>query len=75
MPDNLEFRSPADSPVEEPRGGPSFEPYDSPAGGWGALQATAKALREQSVALKGSKALLSVADAVASATAARVTAG
>src|SRR6476646_6977274 len=60
MPDNLEFRFPADSPVEEPQGGPSFESYDSPAGGWGALQATAQALREQSVALKGSKALLSV---------------
>ncbi|MDB6092170.1 MAG: hypothetical protein JWN85_4954, partial [Gammaproteobacteria bacterium] len=27
---------------------PLFEPYGSPAGGWGALQATAKALREQS---------------------------
>ena len=39
---------------------PTFEPYESPAGGWGALQATAKALREQSVILKGSRALLSV---------------
>ncbi|HEY0564419.1 MAG TPA: FdhF/YdeP family oxidoreductase, partial [Terriglobales bacterium] len=39
---------------------PLFEPYESPAGGWGALQATAKALREQSVLLKGSHALLSV---------------
>jgi molybdopterin-dependent oxidoreductase alpha subunit len=39
---------------------PQFEPYESPAGGWGALQATAKALREQSVVLKGSKALLSM---------------
>src|SRR5438270_11226877 len=39
---------------------PLFEPYGSPAGGWGALQATAKALREQSVVLKGGKALLSV---------------
>jgi hypothetical protein len=39
---------------------PRFEPYESPAGGWGALQATAKALREQSVVLKGSRALLSV---------------
>jgi formate dehydrogenase major subunit len=39
---------------------PLFEPYDSPAGGWGALQATAKALREQSVVLKGSKSLLSM---------------
>ncbi|HXW72643.1 MAG TPA: FdhF/YdeP family oxidoreductase [Methylocella sp.] len=31
-----------------------------PAGGWGALHATAKALREQSVILKGSEALLSM---------------
>ncbi|HUC68715.1 MAG TPA: FdhF/YdeP family oxidoreductase [Stellaceae bacterium] len=37
---------------------PVFAPYDAPAGGWGALHATAKALREQSVLLKGSKALL-----------------
>ena len=37
-----------------------FAPYDSPAGGWGALAATARALREQSVALKGSKVLLSM---------------
>jgi len=37
-----------------------FEPYESPAGGWGALRATALALREQSVVLKGSKALLSM---------------
>lgn len=39
---------------------PRFEPYDSPAGGWGALQATAKALREQSVIVKGGEALLSM---------------
>ncbi len=39
---------------------PSFAPYDAPAGGWGALRATAQALREQSVALKGSRTLLSV---------------
>jgi hypothetical protein len=37
-----------------------FEPYESPAGGWGALRATARALREQSIVLKGSKALLSM---------------
>ena len=37
-----------------------FEPYASPAGGWGALHATAKALREQSIVLKGSKTLLSM---------------
>jgi formate dehydrogenase major subunit len=39
---------------------PIFEPYESAAGGWGALQATAKALREQSVLLKGGKTLLSM---------------
>src|SRR6202166_3584724 len=39
---------------------PRFEPYESPAGGWGALQATAKALREQSIVLKGSESLLSM---------------
>jgi molybdopterin-dependent oxidoreductase alpha subunit len=39
---------------------PHFESYDSPAGGWGALQATAKALREQSIVAKGSRALLSM---------------
>src|SRR4029077_18773910 len=37
-----------------------FAPYDAPAGGWGALQAVAKALREQSVILKGSRSLLSM---------------
>ncbi|MEA2792451.1 MAG: hypothetical protein QOG73_4857, partial [Acetobacteraceae bacterium] len=31
-----------------------------PAGGWGALRATAQVLREQSIALKGSKTLLSM---------------
>jgi molybdopterin-dependent oxidoreductase alpha subunit len=46
--------------VEEPADGPFFEPYDSPAGGWGALQAVAHALREQSILIKGSKALLSM---------------
>src|SRR5271166_4463786 len=46
--------------VIEPADGAVFEPYESPAGGWGALQATARALREQSVVLKGSKALLSM---------------
>ncbi|HUN42548.1 MAG TPA: FdhF/YdeP family oxidoreductase [Acetobacteraceae bacterium] len=48
-----------EQPVVEPSE-PVFEPYDSPAGGWGALHATAKALREQSIVLKGSKALLSM---------------
>ena len=37
-----------------------FAPYNPPAGGWGALRATARALREQSVELKGSRALLSM---------------
>jgi formate dehydrogenase major subunit len=46
--------------VEEPDAGTVFEPYESPAGGWGALRATAHALREQSVVLKGSRALLSM---------------
>ncbi len=39
---------------------PEFAPYHPAAGGWGALRATANALREQSVALEGSKALLSM---------------
>ena len=39
---------------------PHFESYESPAGGWGALHATAKALREQSIVLKGSRTLLSM---------------
>jgi len=46
--------------VDEPETGAVFEPYESPAGGWGALKATANALREQSIILKGSKALLSM---------------
>src|SRR6266436_1342798 len=37
-----------------------FAPYNPPAGGWGALRATARALREQSVEIKGSRALLSM---------------
>src|SRR5271167_4345249 len=55
--------SSADKPgvrVTEPEAGPVFEPYESPAGGWGALRAVAQALREQSVVLKGSRALLSM---------------
>src|ERR1700733_5439666 len=39
---------------------PRFEPYESPAGGWGAVQAVATALREQSTSLKGSRALHSM---------------
>jgi formate dehydrogenase major subunit len=45
---------------QEPVGKPVFAPYDAPAGGWGALRATARALREQSVEIKGSRALLSM---------------
>ena len=37
-----------------------FAPYNPPAGGWGALRATARALRGQSVELKGSRVLLSM---------------
>jgi molybdopterin-dependent oxidoreductase alpha subunit len=48
-----------ESPVNENEL-PNFAPYDSPAGGWGALEATAKALREQSIIAKGSRALLSM---------------
>ena len=39
---------------------PIFQPNDAPAGGWGALHATAKALREESAILKGGKSLLSM---------------
>jgi molybdopterin-dependent oxidoreductase alpha subunit len=46
--------------VREPEAGAVFEPYESPAGGWGALRATVQALREQSIVLKGSEALLSM---------------
>jgi molybdopterin-dependent oxidoreductase alpha subunit len=45
---------------QRPQGKPVFARYDAPAGGWGALEATAKALREQSIILKGSKTLLSM---------------
>src|SRR6201998_3791426 len=44
----------------EEEAAPVFASYDAPAGGWGALQAVAKALREQSVILKGSRSLLSM---------------
>jgi len=47
-------------PHQEPIGKPVFAPYDAPAGGWGALHATARALREQSVEIRGSRALLSM---------------
>jgi formate dehydrogenase major subunit len=52
--------SPADTPDHGPAEKPVFAPYDAPAGGWGAVHATARALREQSVELKGSRALLSM---------------
>ncbi|HEY4114392.1 MAG TPA: FdhF/YdeP family oxidoreductase, partial [Rhizomicrobium sp.] len=52
--------SQAEVHVPEPTDMPVFAPYDPPAGGWGALRATARALREQSIVLKGSKALLSM---------------
>ncbi|WP_420103336.1 FdhF/YdeP family oxidoreductase [Bosea sp. (in: a-proteobacteria)] len=37
---------------------PGIEPYDAPAGGWGALRATAKALAEQMRVAEGSALLL-----------------
>ena len=46
--------------IVEPEAAPVFEPYESPAGGWGALRAIERALREQSIVLKGSEALLSM---------------
>ena len=55
----LPFPSAADIP-DELTEKPVFAPYNPPAGGWGALRATARALREQSVELKGSRALLSM---------------
>ncbi|MBX3593267.1 FdhF/YdeP family oxidoreductase [Sphingomonas sp.] len=41
-------------------GKPRYQPYHSPAGGWGAAAATAKVLMRESVLVKGSKALLSM---------------
>jgi molybdopterin-dependent oxidoreductase alpha subunit len=58
-----EQTSRSSSPVEAPdpeAAKPVFAPYNPPAGGWGALRAVVKALREQSVILKGSEALLSM---------------
>jgi hypothetical protein len=52
--------SPADIPDQELAEKPVFAPYNAPAGGWGALHATARALRDQSVELKGARALLSM---------------
>src|SRR5712675_3247326 len=39
---------------------PIFRPNEAPAGGWGALHATAKALREESAIVKGGRSLLSM---------------
>jgi molybdopterin-dependent oxidoreductase alpha subunit len=39
---------------------PKFEPNEAAAGGWGALHATAKALRHQSTIIKGGRSLLSM---------------
>ncbi|WP_010515037.1 FdhF/YdeP family oxidoreductase [Komagataeibacter oboediens] len=39
---------------------PEFKPYTHPAGGWGAANATARVLMEQSVLAKGSRALLAM---------------
>jgi molybdopterin-dependent oxidoreductase alpha subunit len=60
MSDQGKTPSSTETAVVEPSDGPVFEPYESPAGGWGALEATARALREQSIALKGSEVLLSM---------------
>jgi formate dehydrogenase major subunit len=49
-----------DNADHEAKDVPKFAPYNAPAGGWGALQATAKALREQSILVKGSSALLAM---------------
>jgi molybdopterin-dependent oxidoreductase alpha subunit len=58
MTDQSPSPSVATEAIEAPE--PVFAPYNAPAGGWGALHATARALREQSVELKGSRALLSM---------------
>jgi molybdopterin-dependent oxidoreductase alpha subunit len=60
MSEKHETSSPAETAVSEPASGPVFEPYESPAGGWGALEATAHALREQSIVLKGSGILMAM---------------
>ena len=52
--------SPADTPDPGSAERPVFAPYAAPAGGWGALHATARALREQSVEIRGTRALLSM---------------
>src|SRR5271163_1090169 len=52
--------SPSDIPDHESAEKPVFAPYNAPAGGWGALHAVARALRDQSIVLKGSRTLLSM---------------
>src|SRR5258708_524358 len=52
--------SATDSSDHDAASAPVFAPYNPPAGGWGGLRATARALREQSVEIKGSRALLSM---------------
>src|ERR1700759_1615316 len=54
MPNKNRTATSTEAPVNEPSDGPLFEPYESPAGGWGGLEATARGLREQSIGLKGS---------------------
>jgi anaerobic selenocysteine-containing dehydrogenase len=49
MPKTTKASSRDEVAVAELVDGPVFEPYESPAGGWGTLHATAKALREQSI--------------------------
>jgi molybdopterin-dependent oxidoreductase alpha subunit len=49
-----------DNTDHESKDAPTFAPYSPPAGGWGGLHATAKALREQSIILRGSSALLAM---------------
>ena len=51
---------PVNATLPETTSRPTFAPYNAPAGGWGALHATAAALREQSVLLKGPRGLLAM---------------
>jgi hypothetical protein len=60
MSEKVETSSLADPAATEPAGGSVLEPYEPPAGGLGALQSTALALREQCIALKGSGILPSM---------------
>lgn len=61
MPEQSSFPwSATDNIDHESKDVPKFAPYNPPAGGWGALHATAKALREQSIVTKGASALLAM---------------